>query len=355
MPDVKNIITKIDQAGAIFLGLAMDPLLPETNTKGRARELEMRKKYLTILEETFAEIKENQASFSEADKKAILAAKATYDKRIKEAETKYPEKVKFLKSGDKAAGFDTDVTGSKAQGDADGKALEKDATDWGKTVNGWFNSAKKTAGEAVDDAKALFNADGTPKTDEQKKKEAEQKKKEEEAAAAKGGKSKGFFDSISDWFSDFNGKEVMGGLAGGGIGYMLGKVFGEGTLGTIAGILMSIGGAIMGRNFAHNHFNGDDKSSEGKGGGKAGVDTGKKNAGNNNSAVVPSAAEVSSNYQGMTQEQLNHALAIYNAPVEKPAAVNTDLQLLEFKLAHPLTPNIAKPAKSAAPDDLYGR
>lgn len=349
MSDVQNILKSIDEVSRSMTGIFV--LAPLGTDADKAVALKIAKSAAERWEGIKKLAKEKDATFTQVERDQILAEQEKLAKHVAVLAGRNPEKMKLYAPVFESAktkpvmpsSFNPDLDGSNAQGDLDGKELEKTFTDGGNTFKELLGGAKKTVSDAVDDAKELFNADGTPKTDEQKKKEAAA------AAAANGGKSKGFFDSIGDWFSNVNGKDIVGGVAGGGIGYMLGKIFGEGTVGTIAGILMTVMGAVMGRQFAHNHFNGDDKGVAGKTGAGSGGDS-------HNGVVVPKADEVSTNYKGMTQEQLDHALAIYRQPVVKVVPEKSEEErLLDYKLAHPLVPNIGKSNQPAAQDDLYGR
>jgi hypothetical protein len=118
-------------------------------------------------------------------------------------------------------------------GDKAGVEAEKLFTEAGKTVN-------KGVHLVVDTIKDLLGM--SAKTPEELK--------AEEEAAKKNGAKPGFLDSITGMFKNLNGKGLLGTILGGLGGFFLGRMFGSGTLGTIAGLLLACGGALMGRNFA---------------------------------------------------------------------------------------------------------
>lgn len=104
-----------------------------------------------------------------------------------------------------------------------------------------------------------------------------------QAASYEGGR---FFKNLpsaaGNWFTDlFSGlggdgegnglpwQGLLGGLLGGGGGFLIGRMFGGGIVGTIASAALGIMGAYMGANFANRHFGGGNDNEQGSGRGGA--------------------------------------------------------------------------------------
>ena len=127
---------------------------------------------------------------------------------------------------------------SYAKGDAAGEEFAKDAGKAGANIN-------KAGGGLIDTVKGWFSGDS-------KKKDASGKDEPEELDEHGKPKKSG----IGAWFESLNAGGLIGGLLGVAGAWMVGSGFGGGIVGTVASVLLSLGGFFIGRKLGDEHING---------------------------------------------------------------------------------------------------
>ena len=169
-----------------------------------------------------------------AFKTEIEAKRAAFAKQVEAHTATYNAHAKKPYSYDSAA----------ASGDADGLILEyKASTDqtayakWCSDIGGWADEAE--GAKKKEEAAKTKTETKTLTAEEQKKKDDDDaaEKKKIEAEAKGDGKH---------WWDDFPVGKTVGGVAGAGIGYLIGNMFGGGAIGKIVGWLFTAVGALFG-------------------------------------------------------------------------------------------------------------